>query len=92
VVRAVQRRVGTAVNGSHRGAQVNPQQIVAQLDAERGPIPVAKFIRTRLRATPGEWVTRVFTGATHVEASCHSAQHTGSGIRKCFAWCAQLSA
>lgn len=57
VVRAVQQRVGTAVSGSHRGARLNEQQIVAQLDVERGSVQVAKFIRNKFRCTPGERVT-----------------------------------
>jgi hypothetical protein len=59
VVRAVQQRVGTAVSGSHRGAQLDERQIVTQLDAERGAVRVATYIRKKLSASSssGELVT-----------------------------------
>jgi hypothetical protein len=54
VVRAVQQRVGTAITGSRRGAQLDEQQIVRQLDEERGRVPVASYIRNVLPASRGK--------------------------------------
>ncbi len=73
VVRAVQQRVGSTVRGSHRGAQLDQQQIVQQLDAERGAMPVASYIRKHLKAQPGEvgqTKERTPTGAATIGPRC----------------------
>jgi hypothetical protein len=53
VVRAVQQRLGRSTAGSRRGAALSAEQIVQQLDVERGRRPVASYIRGVLSKPSG---------------------------------------